>query len=203
MVPQFHLKMGKIKSNTLKSVRDVLKPYETVFAGDEKPLKTKIIDSPLGPLIVVSNEKSILMIKNAESQNLNRELKQLTKLYSKPIVEDNDSKPLKSIESELDAYFKGDLTEFQTPLEIETSGTEFQRAVWNEINKIKHGKTSTYLELAQRIGKPKSYRAVANACGRNPIPIVIPCHRVLATGGGLGGYTGGVDKKEWLLDHEK
>lgn len=183
--------------------REVLKPYERVFDGDKKPLKAKIVDSPIGSLIVVSDEKKLLMLSFPESQHINRELKHLTELFSKPIIEDDDSKPLKSIETELKAYFKGDLTEFHTPIDINFTGTEFQRAVWNEIYKIKHGKTITYSELAQRIGKPNSYRAVANACGRNPIAIVVPCHRILASGGKLGGYSSGIEKKEWLLDHEK
>lgn len=192
------------QTDTFKSVLEVLQPYKTVYATDEKPLKSKIIDTPIGPLVVVANEKSVLLVENVNSRHLDGELKSLTEVYSKSITDDdNDSKPLASIEFELKAYFNGKLTEFQTPIDIDSLGTEFQRAVWMEINKIPYGKTSTYSELAKCIGKPSSYRAVANACGRNPITVVIPCHRVLASGGGLGGYTGGVDKKVRLLDLEK
>lgn len=198
------MEQKETKTDTFQSVQEVLHPYKTVFSADKKPLKSKIIGTPIGTLVVVANETSVLLVGNVDSQNLDRGLKSLTEVYSKSIIEeDNDCKPLASIESELKAYFNGELTEFQTPIDVDSLGTEFQRAVWMEINKIPHGKTSTYTELAKRIGKPSSYRAVANACGRNPITVVIPCHRVLASGGGLGGYTGGVDKKVRLLDLEK
>lgn len=192
------------RTDAFKSVQEVLQPYKTVYAADKKPLKSKIIDTPIGPLVVVANEKSVLLVENVQSRHLDRELKSLSEVYSKSIIaDDNDSKPLATIESELKAYFNGSLTEFQTPIDIGLLGTEFQRAVWMEIDKIPYGKTSTYTELAKGIGKPTSYRAVANACGRNPITVVIPCHRVLASGGAIGGYTGGVEKKVRLLDLEK
>lgn len=195
--------MSKIKKNSLKSTRDVLKPYATVFDDIKNPLKAKIIETPIGSLIAVANDKNLLMLNPTSCKYLDPELKHLTKLFSKPIIEDANAKPLKSIESELNAYFKGELKEFKTPLEIGERGTEFQRSVWNEIYKIGYGETSTYAELAQRIGRPKSFRAVANACGRNSIIIVIPCHRVLASNNGLGGFSCGVEKKIWLLDLEK
>lgn len=195
--------MRKIKENSLKAARDALKPYVTVFNNDKKPLQAKIIESPIGALIAVTNEKSLLYLTPIGSKHLDLELKQLTKVFSKSIVEDGDSKLLKLLESELTKYFKGDLTEFKTPLDFNTIGTDFQQSVWNEIHKIEYGKTSTYSELAKRIGKPNSYRAVANACGRNPISIIVPCHRVLASNNGLGGYSSGVEKKVLLLELEK
>lgn len=195
--------MSKIKRNPLRTTRDVLKPYASIFDGDKTPLKAKIIESPIGSLVAVSNERSLLFLTPIEGKHLDSELKQLTKVFSKSIVENDDSKPLKLLESELSEYFKGDLTKFKTPLELDAIGTEFQQSVWHEIHKIEYGKTSTYSELAKNIGKPKSYRAVANACGRNPISIVVPCHRVLASNNGLGGYSSGVEKKELLLDFEK
>lgn len=194
--------MSKIKKNSLKVNRDVLKPYATVFDNDKKPLKAKVIESPIGALVAVSNEKSLVFLTPIGGKHLDMELKQITKTCSKSIVEDGDTEPLNLLESELDAYFKGNLTEFKTPLDFELIGTEFQRSVWKEIHKIEYGKTSTYSELAQRIGKPKSFRAVANSCGRNPISIVVPCHRVLASNNGLGGYSSGIEKKIVLLDLE-
>lgn len=194
--------MEKVKSGVQKTANDVLKSYAVAFGVDSKPLKAKIIDSPLGPLVLVSDEKSLLLLKSVDSKNLDSELKHLTEMFKKAIVEDDEAKPLKSIEAELDAYFKGELKEFRTSIDFNTNGTEFQRSVWNEINKIGYGSSRTYAELAQRIGNPRSFRAVANACGRNPIAIVVPCHRVLASGNGLGGYTGGIDKKIWLLNLE-
>ena len=88
---------------------------------------------------------------------------------------------------------------------MKLEGTDFQIKVWNELNKIPSGETRTYKEIAKRLGKPKAARAVANACGKNPYPITIPCHRVIRSDGGLGGYSGegGVEKKKLLLKNEK
>lgn len=99
---------------------------------------------------------------------------------------------------QLTAYFKGERQAFDLPLDI-SLGTNFQQRVWQELQKIPHGETISYATLAQRVGNPKGYRAVANANGRNPFSIIIPCHRVIASDGKLGGYTGGLDKKEYLL----
>ena len=88
---------------------------------------------------------------------------------------------------------------------MKLEGTGFQITVWNELNKIPSGETRTYKEIAELIGYPKAARAVANACGKNPYPITIPCHRVIRSDGGLGGYSGegGVEKKRLLLENEK
>ena len=88
---------------------------------------------------------------------------------------------------------------------MKLEGTEFQIRVWNELKKIPKGETRTYKDIAELIGKPQAARAVANACGKNPYPITIPCHRVIRSDGGLGGYSGegGVDKKKLLLKNEK
>ena len=81
-------------------------------------------------------------------------------------------------------------------------GTEFQKKVWNALVKIPYGKTLSYLEFSKQIGDPKAIRAVANANGKNPIWIVVPCHRVIGSDGSLTGYAGGIDRKKWLLNHE-
>ena len=88
---------------------------------------------------------------------------------------------------------------------MKLDGTEFQIRVWNELKKIPKGETRTYKEIAELIGKPTAARAVANACGKNPYPITIPCHRVIRSDGGLGGYSGegGIEKKRLLLENEK
>lgn len=89
------------------------------------------------------------------------------------------------------------------PCELDVVGTEFQKAVWSELLKIPRGETTTYSELSKRLGKEKSYRAVANACGANPISLLIPCHRVVRSDGSLSGYRWGIEKKAKLLEHEK
>ena len=111
------------------------------------------------------------------------------------------TEPILSIKSELKSYFEGKLTEFKTPLYL--SGSFFQTSVWEELIKTPYGVTRSYLEQAKCMGKPTACRAVANANAANRMAIVIPCHRIISTNGTLGGYAGGIDRKKWLLDHEK
>lgn len=99
---------------------------------------------------------------------------------------------------QVDEYAQEERTSFDLPLDL-SLGTEFQQRVWQELQKIKLGETISYATLATRIGNPKAYRAVANANSKNPFSLVIPCHRVIASDGKLGGYTGGLDKKQYLL----
>ena len=101
---------------------------------------------------------------------------------------------------ELDAYFAGELFEFTVPFDY--GGTPFQRSVWEAIASIPFGQVVTYGDIGRQIGNGSAYRAIGNATGRNPISIILPCHRVVAVGG-LGGYAGGIWRKEWLLEHEK
>lgn len=101
----------------------------------------------------------------------------------------------------MEAYFAGELRDFGLPLRPE--GTEFQRLVWRGLLEIPYGATMSYAELARRIGRPGAARAVGAANGRNPIAIIAPCHRVIGANGSLTGFGGGLDRKEWLLDHER
>jgi methylated-DNA-[protein]-cysteine S-methyltransferase len=102
----------------------------------------------------------------------------------------------------LEAYFAGDLAVIAgIPVRFDR-GTTFQREVWNALREIPVGETISYAELARRVGRPSAFRAVGSANGQNPIGVVVPCHRVIAADGTLGGYTGGLDRKRWLLAHE-
>jgi methylated-DNA-[protein]-cysteine S-methyltransferase len=101
---------------------------------------------------------------------------------------------------QLEEYFAGSRREFDLTLHLE--GTPFQRRVWAALREIPYGATLSYGELARRIDKPKASRAVGLANGRNPISILVPCHRVIGTNGSLTGYGGGLDRKRWLLAHE-
>lgn len=107
---------------------------------------------------------------------------------------------MSEVEKQLKEYFAGDRKKFSLPLELK--GTPFQKKVWEELKKIPYGSTVSYGELSRRIGNPKAVRAVAQACGANPLAVIIPCHRVIATGGKPGGYTGGVEHKIHLLEIE-
>lgn len=101
---------------------------------------------------------------------------------------------------QLNEYFEGIRTEFQ--LDLNPEGTEFQKKVWLELQNIPYGRTASYMELSKLIGDPKAIRAVGAANGRNPLWIVVPCHRVIGSDGSLTGYAGGLHRKKWLLDHE-
>lgn len=111
-----------------------------------------------------------------------------------------DSEEKLEIEKQLDAYFQGTLTSFSLPISL--TGTEFEKSVWHELLRIGYGETVSYKDIAKRIGKPGAVRAVGMACKRNPIGIIVPCHRVVASGGKPGGYNGGIEKKLFLLQLE-
>jgi methylated-DNA-[protein]-cysteine S-methyltransferase len=111
-----------------------------------------------------------------------------------------DDAPFNIVHDQLRAFFAGELRTFELPLRM--AGTPFQRLVWEGLLGIPFGATLSYAELARRIGRPGASRAVGAANGRNPISIVVPCHRVIGANGTLTGYGGGLDRKEWLLRHE-
>lgn len=102
---------------------------------------------------------------------------------------------------QLDAYFKSDLKEFN--LKLNPTGTDFQKKVWKALVEVKYGTTKTYMEQTKILGDPKAIRAVATANGKNPLWIVVPCHRIIGSDGSLTGYAGGLWRKEWLLNHER
>jgi methylated-DNA-[protein]-cysteine S-methyltransferase len=103
--------------------------------------------------------------------------------------------------SALERYFAGDLAAVDS-LQVEFYGTDFQRRVWTALRSLAAGRTASYLDIATAIGAPAAVRAVGAANGANPIPIVVPCHRIIGTSGALVGYGGGLDRKRWLLEHE-
>lgn len=115
-------------------------------------------------------------------------------------INEQENGIIKDTISQISEYLAGKRREFNIPLRLRD--TEFRMKVWSELLRIPYGETITYKELARRIGSPGACRAVANACGANPFPIIIPCHRVVASGGKTGGYTGGIDIKNALLEIE-
>ncbi len=150
----------------------------------------RYFDSPIGKILLTSDGNS------------------LTGLYMESYKPDpniqwvaNDSiEPFPKVVEQLTAYFAGQLTKFDLPISM--SGTQFQQQVWQELTKIPYGKTISYKELAVRIGNIKAVRAVGLANGRNPISIIVPCHRVIGANGSLTGYGGGLPRKKVLLDLE-
>ena len=134
----------------------------------------------------------------------------LTGLYMEPSrkaqctdgwLEDVTVAPLSATVRQLTEYFEGTRREFDLPLRLQ--GTVFQQRVWRQLTEIPYGQTWSYGQLAERIDKPSSSRAVGLANGRNPISILVPCHRVIGADGSLTGYGGGIERKQWLLDHER
>jgi methylated-DNA-[protein]-cysteine S-methyltransferase len=155
------------------------------------PLSYTQIDSPIGPLLLAADDTGLREILFVHGRHPVR---------PDPSWQEN-SAPLKPVISQLNAYFAGELETFDLPLAPE--GTPFQQSVWRELREIPFGETISYGELAQRIGNPKASRAVGLANGSNPIPIVIPCHRVIGSNGKLTGYGGGLPIKEKLLALER
>ena len=148
---------------------------------------TAYIKTPLGIAKLVSNENGIAEISVLDDS---------TEISLTEIVPD----ALQNCVLQLQEYFEGTRTEFQLPLA--PKGTAFQQKVWNALNEIPFGKTSSYLEQSKRLGDVKAIRAVATANGKNPLWIVTPCHRVIGSDGSLIGYASGLWRKKWLLEHE-
>ena len=140
--------------------------------------------SPLGFIVLKSNGELVTEISFAENE----------------ILEQHSCKVLEECRGQFEGYFSGELMEFDLPLAPE--GTEFQQKVWAELLKIPYGETITYMDLAVRLGDPKCIRAAGTANGKNPIAIVIPCHRVIGAGNKLTGYAGGIWRKKMLLELE-
>lgn len=126
-------------------------------------------------------------------------LKELERRFPGEIIRDDQKN--REVLSQLGKYLRGELKRFNCPLVFK--GTPFQRRVWSELAKIPYGETRSYKEIAEAIGHPKAYRAVGNTNGQNSIPLIIPCHRVIQSDGGLGGFGHGVEVKKQLLDFEK
>ncbi|HZS47553.1 MAG TPA: methylated-DNA--[protein]-cysteine S-methyltransferase [Blastocatellia bacterium] len=124
------------------------------------------------------------------------------KMYKRNFDLHRDDDRLSKAVTELKEYFSGERTSFDLPLDLSLAGTPFQRKVLETIGNIPFGKHWSYGELAREIGHPKAYRAVGSALGKNPIPIIVPCHRVMASGGKIGGYTGGLQIKRALMELE-
>jgi len=157
------------------------------------------IESPMGPLVAAANQDGICLLEFSDRRMLDAQFATLRKLFKSPIVP-GENKHILQMKKELEKYFAGTLKEFATPIIF--PGTDFQQKVWNELIKIPHGKTLSYEELAIKVGVPKGQRAVGHANGLNRIAIVIPCHRVVNKNGNLGGYGGGLWRKQRLLELE-
>lgn len=153
------------------------------------------LDTPIGVLRLSSDGESLIGIDLPAGRRAGNAESDFSSTRSAP------SSLLREATRQLKAYFAGKLREFDLPLSP-VHGTDFQRRVWRELEHIPYGETISYAELARRIGQPAASRAVGAANGKNPLPIVVPCHRVIGADGTLTGYGGGLPIKRWLLEHE-
>jgi methylated-DNA-[protein]-cysteine S-methyltransferase len=152
-------------------------------------LTQRVVPSPIGPLTIVASDRGVVAIHFASETD------------SADHPEDATHPILAAAAAQLAEYFTGGRTEFDLPLDLR--GTEFQVAAWQALAGVPFGATTSYRDQARRIGRPAAVRAVGAANGRNPVPIVLPCHRIVGADGSLTGYAGGLDTKRWLLDHER
>lgn len=167
---------------------------------NSKVLKASWLDTTLGPMIAIADEHQLYLLEFVDRRGLEREVERLRQRTKYPIIPGRTC-PIDSIEKELAQYFSGESMTFKTPLFM--LGSPFQKRVWEELMRIPPGETRSYAEIAVAIGNPKGYRAVAQANGSNQLAIIIPCHRVINSNGDIGGYGGGVPRKEWMIKHEK
>ncbi len=152
----------------------------------KKLLQEGFYKSPLGIIKILADEKGIVKIDFSNSKKIK--------------TTQTDNRLIKDCISQLDEYFKGERRSFQ--LRLNLIGTEFQKKVWKELLKIPFGKMVSYLDVARKIKNEKAVRAVGQAIGKNPVSIVVPCHRVIGSNGELTGYASGLWRKKWLLEHE-
>jgi methylated-DNA-[protein]-cysteine S-methyltransferase len=146
-----------------------------------------VVDTPIGPLLATADDAGAL-----------------TGLWFDRAPEpawERDDAPFQRLHDQLGAYFAGELREFD--LSMAPAGTEWQRTVWGALAEVPYGETLSYGELAAQVGRPTASRAVGAANGRNPISVIVPCHRLIGSTGALTGYAGGLERKEWLLRHER
>ncbi|MBL85349.1 MAG: cysteine methyltransferase [Winogradskyella sp.] len=148
-------------------------------------MDTCYVETPLGITKIVGDQDGIThvsILDNSENTS------------------DNIPESLLECVTQLKAYFNNQLNTFD--LKLNPEGTDFQKKVWKQLSKIPYGKTISYLDLAKQLGDAKTIRAAASANGKNPLWIIVPCHRVIGTDGSLTGYAGGLHRKQWLLNHE-
>jgi methylated-DNA-[protein]-cysteine S-methyltransferase len=149
------------------------------------------VDSPVGPLTLVAQDGVLTGLYMDDQRHL-----PATGTFGEP-----DASAFGEVRAQLAGYFDGTLTEFDLPLTL--AGTPFQQRVWTALRDIPYGETVSYGELAEQLGNPKASRAVGLANGKNPVSIIVPCHRVIGANGDLTGYGGGIERKRHLLDFER
>lgn len=182
----------------------VYQEIENLFDDNVTPgsmiLSAGDIKTPIGTMIAIADETRLYILDFLDSKTLLKKMRLLKNLKKATLIRAKTTLIL-SIEQELTLYFQKKLTQFKTPYQL--FGTLFQHKVWMTLAKIPLGSTWSYTTLATQLGQTTAVRAVGNANGANALVILVPCHRVIAHNGSLGGYSGGLDRKRWLLHHEQ
>lgn len=194
----FHFKQKKFKNLFLKF--KLLYVYAKISIMKNGTIYTTILQTPKLLMFAASFENKLILFVPFEKEFCNKKMKSFKKILKVSNIIKDDSK-FDKLKLELDEYFNKQREKFTISFKL--IGTPFQIKCWETLNKIPYGKTISYKEEAKNIGNEKAYRAVANANGKNNLSIIIPCHRVISNDGKIGGYTGGVWIKEYLLNLEK
>lgn len=163
-------------------------------------LHVTLVETPLGPMLAAATSRHVCQLEFADCRVLNRCYAALRQRFALPVVP-SDNEPLQRLREELREYFAGQRRDFHVPVALH--GTDFQKRVWRELQRIPCGQTVSYEAIARRLGAPRSVRAVARANGTNRLYLLVPCHRVIAKDGSLSGYGGGVWRKQRLLAFEQ
>ncbi|MBR0572662.1 MULTISPECIES: bifunctional transcriptional activator/DNA repair enzyme AdaA [Pasteurellaceae] len=158
------------------------------------------LTTPLGAMFACATENGICLLEFVDRRMLETEFRDLQKRLNAKILT-GENKHITQVKKELTEYFEGTRKTFD--VKLDTPGTDFQQSVWNALQEIEYGTTTTYQTQAEKINNPKAIRAVAAANGYNRISIIIPCHRVIGKNGKLTGYGGGIERKKWLIEHER
>jgi O-6-methylguanine DNA methyltransferase len=159
-------------------------------------LRSSLLQTPLGFMLALADEKALYLLEFVDAPDLQDRVDKLTK--GKSLTGSNSL--LLLLEQQLRYYFNGSLREFDLPLHY--TGTPFQQSVWEALRKIPFGSVCSYKDVATVLGRPTAVRAVARANSQNFFPLLVPCHRVINANGKLGGYSSGIWRKQWLIDHE-
>jgi methylated-DNA-[protein]-cysteine S-methyltransferase len=159
-------------------------------------VEVAVVDSPVGPLSIAAHEGRVCALSFGRAS----EIATVTRRWYPGETLNTAADPAGAVTA-LASYFAGTLTALDDVV-VELHGTPFQRRVWERLRTVAAGSTATYAEVARAIGAPAAVRAVGAANGANPVALIVPCHRIIGTGGHLTGYGGGLDRKRWLLSHE-
>ena len=159
-----------------------------------------MLDTPIGAMKAGVTDDAVVFLEFDRGNRVDRQFESIR--LNKEVETINERRPMHDeLANQLAAYFEGSLTEFNIP--IKTLGTPFQAKVWDELRMIPYGETRSYQQISEKLGDPNALRAVAGANSSNHIAIIIPCHRVIGKDGSLVGYAAGIERKRWLLNHER